>query len=126
MRGVQPQATRSAFGSSGKAKQASLHAKLVLVDGNWLGIGSMNLDLRSQLQNSEVAVLIRSRLLIRERVAPILNEGAWRLELTPEGKLLWHAPAGVEPAVRRGEPDASATLQFLLKLAAPFAPDEML
>ena len=129
MRALQPQSTRSAFGSSGKAKQASLHAKLVLVDGSWLGIGSMNLDLRSQLQNSEVAVLIRSRLLgmlIRERVAPILNEGAWRLELTPEGKLLWHAPAGVEPAVRRGEPDASATLQFLLKLAAPFAPDEML
>ncbi|MEZ7871671.1 MAG: phospholipase D family protein [Brachymonas denitrificans] len=129
MRALQPQSVRSALGSSGKARHASLHAKLVLMDDTWLGIGSMNLDLRSQLQNSEVAVLIRSRLLgrlIRERVTPIVREGAWRLELAPDGRLQWHAPAGVEPAVQHGEPDASATLQFLLKLAAPFTPDEML
>ena len=129
MRALQPQSARTAFGSSGKASRANLHAKLVLVDDVLLGIGSMNLDLRSQLQNSEVAVLIRSHLLgtlIREQVTPILQGGAWRLELRPEGDLLWHAPVGAEPPIQHGEPDASATLQFLLKLAAPFAPDEML
>lgn len=129
MRALQPQTARTVFGSAGKAPRANLHAKLVLVDGRWLGIGSMNLDLRSQLQNSEVAVLIRSRLLgvlIDKKVAPILRQGAWRLQLTPDGRVQWLAPVGVKPPAAVNEPDASATLQLLLRLAAPFAPDELL
>ena len=39
-------------GSSGDSK-AMLHSKLLILDGRLLVIGSMNLDLRSQLQNTE-------------------------------------------------------------------------
>ena len=40
----------SAGGSVGESR-ASLHAKAVVVDNRLLVVGSMNLDLRSQLQN---------------------------------------------------------------------------
>lgn len=125
----QPQVGRGAFGSSGRASLASLHAKVIVIDGRLVGIGSMNLDLRSQRQNSEVALLIRSRPLgraIAQTIEPTLRTGAWRLRLTPEGSHLWQAPPGADFGDSSGEPDASVGLQLLLHLIAPFAPDEML
>ena len=47
-------------GSSGGASRAMLHSKLLVIDGRLVVIGSMNLDMRSQLQNTEIAVLIAS------------------------------------------------------------------
>lgn len=109
------------------ASRASLHAKTLVFDESLLVVGSMNLDLRSQLQNSEVALLIRSASLAHqalEMATPVLQEGAYRLSLDG-GQLVWHAPDG---SLTRGpgEPDAGAGLQFMLKLIGPFAPDEML
>jgi putative cardiolipin synthase len=43
----------------------------VIIDNRLAVIGSMNLDLRSQLQNSEVALLIRSATLSREATRQI-------------------------------------------------------
>ena len=59
----------SAVGGSrgaGGSSRASLHAKMVVMDERILVVGSMNLDLRSKLQNSEVALIIRSRPLSQE------------------------------------------------------------
>jgi phosphatidylserine/phosphatidylglycerophosphate/cardiolipin synthase-like enzyme len=49
--------------------RASLHSKAVIIDGRLAVIGSMNLDLRSQLKNSEVALLIRSAALAQQATA---------------------------------------------------------
>jgi cardiolipin synthase C len=117
----------SAGGSSG-ASRASLHAKAVVVDNRLLVVGSMNLDLRSKLQNSEVAVVIRNRKLASEATAliePGLSQGAYRVELK-DGQLVWRAPAGSGLAGATSEPDASASLKLLVKIIGPFAPDEML
>ena len=109
------------------ASRASLHAKTLVFDESLLVVGSMNLDLRSQLQNSEVALLIRSASLARQALdmaAPVLQEDAYRVRLD-EGRLVWHAPDGSTTS-GPGEPDAGAGLQFMLQLVGPFAPDAML
>ena len=117
----------SAGGSMGESR-ASLHAKAVVVDNRLLVVGSMNLDLRSKLQNSEVAIAIRNRKLSSEATAliePALKNGAYRVELT-DGQLVWRAPQGSGLPDATSEPDASAGLKLLVKMISPFAPDEML
>jgi phosphatidylserine/phosphatidylglycerophosphate/cardiolipin synthase-like enzyme len=124
---------RGPFGSSGLGasgdSRASLHAKAVIMDDRLLVVGSMNLDLRSQLQNSEVALVIRSVSLARratQMIEPTLRQDAWRMELDPQGQLLWRAPPGAAEGDQRSEPGASLGLRLLLRLASPFAPDEVL
>ena len=120
---------RTVFGSGAGGSKASLHSKILIVDGRVIGIGSMNLDLRSKLQNTEVALVIRSAALSRQAAAELedaLDDSVWKLELTPEGRLLWRAPPGAAFEDAHGEPDASLGLRLLLKLLGPFAPDEML
>lgn len=121
----------SLAGSTGKStgsSRASLHAKVVVMDARLLVVGSMNLDLRSQLQNSEVAIVIRNRALSAQAtrmIEPALASGAYRVELV-NGKLLWRAPQGSTLKDSTTEPDASLGLKLILKLLGPLAPDEML
>nr|WP_145547484.1 phospholipase D family protein [Variovorax boronicumulans] len=127
-RGSESSAPREAgTGGSVGTSRASLHAKTLVLDHSLLVVGSMNLDLRSQLQNSEIALLIRSGTLARqaeEMAKPVLEQDAYRMGLE-DGQLVWHAPDG--PPIRtRFEPDAGLGMQWLLKLIGPLAPDEML
>jgi putative cardiolipin synthase len=115
-------------GNSLGASRASLHAKVVVIDSRLLVVGSMNLDLRSKLQNSEVAIAIRNRALSAEAtgmIEPSLAGGAYRVERV-NGALVWHAPQGSGLPDSNTEPDASLGLRLMLKLIGPFAPDEML
>jgi phosphatidylserine/phosphatidylglycerophosphate/cardiolipin synthase-like enzyme len=115
-------------GSSSGASRASLHTKAVVIDGRLLVVGSMNLDLRSKLQNSEVAVVIRNAKLSAEAtglIEPGLARGAYRVELE-SGQLVWRAPQGSGLKDTTTEPDASLGLRLMVNLIAPFAPDEML
>ena len=117
----------STGGSTGGSR-ASLHSKVVVMDDRLLVVGSMNLDLRSQLQNSEVAIVIRNRNISAEAtrlIEPTLASGAYRVELE-NGRLVWRAPQGSPLKDSMIEPDASWGLQLMLKLIGPFAPDEML
>ncbi|HEY0825017.1 MAG TPA: phospholipase D family protein, partial [Ramlibacter sp.] len=108
--------------------RASLHSKAVIIDTRLAAIGSMNLDLRSQLKNSEVALLIRSVALSQEATRQIentMNTAAYRLELR-NGKYYWRAPQGASFGDETREPGASTRLRILVRLLGPFAPDEML
>jgi phosphatidylserine/phosphatidylglycerophosphate/cardiolipin synthase-like enzyme len=119
---------RAPGGSKSGASRASLHTKAVILDQRLAVIGSMNLDLRSQIQNSEVALLIRSAAVSREaarQVEATIAQGAYRLELDKD-RLVWRAPPGAPFKDARSEPDASTKLRLLVRLIAPFAPDEML
>ncbi|MBC7380478.1 MAG: phospholipase D family protein [Burkholderiaceae bacterium] len=119
----------SASGGSIGNSRASLHAKAVVVDSQLIVIGSMNLDLRSQIQNTEVALVIRSASMSKEAIRQIestLRTDAYRVEQSPGGTLVWRAPAGAGFADTRHEPDASLKLRLLIQLISPFAPDEML
>ena len=80
----------------GNSSRASLHSKAVIIDKRLAVIGSMNLDLRSQLKNSEVALLIRSTAVSQEaqrQVEATLAQGAYRLDLDKD-QLVWRAPPG--------------------------------
>ena len=119
---------RAAGGSKSGVSKASLHSKVVIIDQRLAIIGSMNLDLRSQRKNSEVALLIRSGELSREaarQVDATMTQGAYRLELD-KGQVMWRAPAGAPFQDARNEPEASGSLKLLVRLIGPFAPEEML
>jgi cardiolipin synthase C len=108
--------------------RASLHSKAVVIDGRYTVIGSMNLDLRSQIQNSEVALLVRSGAFAQQATRLIegtMTEGAYRVE-NRNGKLHWRAPTGANFADSDSEPGASTKLKLLVKVIGPLAPDEML
>jgi putative cardiolipin synthase len=100
----------------------------VIIDQRLAVIGSMNLDLRSQRQNSEVALLIRSSAVARQAarlVAATVAQGAYRLELDG-GQLVWRAPPGAPFKDSHSEPEASTGLKLMVQMIGPFAPDEML
>jgi phosphatidylserine/phosphatidylglycerophosphate/cardiolipin synthase-like enzyme len=116
-------------GSKASTGRASLHSKAVIIDGRIAVIGSMNLDLRSQLKNSEVALVIRSAALSRQSILLVENsiaKGAYRLEADNNGALRWRAPRGAPFPDATSEPEASTRLKLLVNVLGPFAPDEML
>lgn len=120
--------TGGAGGSKGGSSRASLHSKAVVIDNRLLVVGSMNLDLRSQRKNSEVALVIRSAAmsqLAARQVEATFSQGAYRLEMDKD-RLVWRAPPGAPFKDAHSEPDASAKLRLLVRVIAPFAPDEML
>jgi phosphatidylserine/phosphatidylglycerophosphate/cardiolipin synthase-like enzyme len=105
-----------------------LHSKVLVMDGRLLVVGSMNLDLRSQLQNTEIALLIRSDTLSRVAAGQIeaaMRDAAWRVERGEDG-LVWRAPQNSGLKDSSTEPDASPGLRLLLRLIGPLAPDRLL
>ena len=116
-------------GSGAGASRAMLHSKLLVIDGGLVAVGSMNLDMRSQLHNTEIALLIASQALGRvatENIEAGLAESAWNVVLTDDNQLLWRAPQGSGLEDARSEPDASLPLRWMLKLLGPLAPDHLL
>lgn len=108
--------------------RAMLHSKVLVLDNRLLVVGSMNLDLRSQLQNTEIALLIRSDELSQLASAQIergLRERTWHVELE-NGSLIWHAPEGSGLKDTTTEPDTGAGLRLMLKLFGPLSPDQLL
>jgi putative cardiolipin synthase len=88
-RGAEVKDQHLAFGSA----NASLHAKTFVVDRERVFIGSLNLDPRSVVINTEIGVLVESPALA-EGVAERINElmlptWSYRLVRSPSGKLLW-------------------------------------
>ena len=125
---------RNALGLSGSGSSATgssramLHSKFLVMDGQLLAIGSMNLDLRSELQNTEIALLIRSRKLsaiAAKQIETGMRDLAWHVEKDAQG-LIWHAPQGSDLEDTRSEPDTSFMLRLLMNLLGPLAPDHLL
>jgi phosphatidylserine/phosphatidylglycerophosphate/cardiolipin synthase-like enzyme len=132
MRSALRSSTSGSSGGATGASRAMLHTKLLVIDGRLVVVGSMNLDMRSQLQNTEIALLIASRAFSGQATDSIeegLPESSWQVEIDPgdpQGRLVWRAPrdSGLEDVYT--EPDASLGLRLLLKLLGPLAPDSLL
>lgn len=117
----------SITGSQGGSR-AMLHSKMLVLDHKLTVIGSMNLDMRSQLQNTEIALLIASRQLAQaatDNIEASLYEAAWKVENTSQG-LVWRAPEGKDWGDATTEPDASVPLRLMIRLIGPLAPDHLL
>jgi len=97
----------SVVGSS----HASLHSKAILIDDRWVYVGSMNLDPRSAILNTEMGVLVDSPELARQLreqwdliTSPDLS---YRVMLEEDGELVWYDRAGGRERRSQHEPDAS-------------------
>lgn len=116
-------------GSAAGSSRAMLHSKLLVVDERLVAIGSMNLDMRSHRQNTEIALLIRSGTLGRgatAQIAQAMEDAAWRVERGERGRLVWRAPEGSDLEDSTTEPDASLPLRLLLRVLGPLAPEHLL
>jgi putative cardiolipin synthase len=99
----------------GFSSGASLHAKAVVIDRHVVLVGSMNLDPRSRLINTETGLLIESAV-VGERVGALFDaatalDQAFRLRLAtpgdPDSALLWDGREGEHLITLQREPLAS-------------------
>ncbi len=97
----------------------TLHSKVATVDRKQLFVGSFNLDPRSLYINTEMGMAVASEELAGDMAASILEslpETAYKLELSPKGKLQWLLrTAGIEEIITT-EPQTSLWRRFRTKL----------
>ncbi len=93
-----------------QAEFISLHAKAMVTDRNQVFIGSLNLDPRAVILNSENGVYIQSEALGSEIGAYFDRltspENAWRVSLDEKNKIRWDSSAGTvykQPARSTGQ-----------------------
>jgi putative cardiolipin synthase len=110
---------------------ARLHAKVAVIDQRLIFIGSMNMDPRSRLENTEMGLIIDSAafaqtlsMLFQQRV----TEDAFRLRLTPDGEHIeWletEADGGLK--VHRAEPGNTWWPRLQIWLLSPFVDASLL
>ena len=81
-----------------EARFAGLHTKALVVDREYVYIGSLNLDPRSIQLNTEMGMIVTSTGLAEE-VAAIAERdmapaNSWRVRLDDNGKLIWESAEG--------------------------------
>jgi cardiolipin synthase C len=128
---LSPERTRlnKRLGLFGKSR-GRLHAKTAIVDEQLVFLGSMNLDPRSETQNTEFALFIDSPELARElqRILRITKlQSAYRLRLSPEtGDLQWLTMDEDVEVVLNDEPESSLWMRFHNLFLAPLVPEQLL
>lgn len=114
------------FGSS----LGRLHAKTAIVDGRTVFVGSMNLDPRSETQNTELGIFVESAPLAKEltRVVSISRlQSAYRVRQRADGGgLEWLAFDEEGEMVLDQEPESSLWMRLHNLLVAPFVPEQLL
>ncbi|MDB6085375.1 MAG: cardiolipin synthetase [Gammaproteobacteria bacterium] len=108
---------------------ASLHAKALVIDQKTVFIGSMNMDARSARTNSELGLVIRSAEIARQ-VTSLLDDvsadGSYKLELDANERIVWSSGEPGSEKLWHTDPETTRSQRILLKLMAPFAPEELL
>jgi putative cardiolipin synthase len=112
-----------------KSSNASLHAKALVVDQNIVFIGSMNMDARSAHTNSELGLVMRSPEIARQ-VTSLLDDisadGSYTLRLERHDRIVWSSGEPGAETLWYTDPETTRAQRFLLRMLAPFAPEEML
>jgi cardiolipin synthase C len=113
-----------------RSSTASLHAKALVIDQKTVFIGSMNMDARSAYTNSELGLVIRSAEIARQ-VTSLLDDisadGSYRLQLIGHNdQIEWSSGEGALEKKWYIDPETTRPQRFWLKMAAPFAPEELL
>ena len=117
----------------GKVIGASIgrsHAKIVVMDGKTTFVGSMNMDLRSSRENTEMGMFVRSPELAQD-VTKVLGEirsnGTYHLRLTPDGEdLQWVARENGAEVVYDSEPEVGLGTRLEIFFLAPFISQSLL
>jgi len=81
-----------------EARFAGLHTKALVVDREYVYIGSLNLDPRSIQLNTEMGMIVTNPALAEEVVAiaerDMAPANSWQVRLDENGKLLWESAEG--------------------------------
>ncbi|MDB5999477.1 MAG: phospholipase D/Transphosphatidylase [Rhizobacter sp.] len=115
-----------AFGTS----HGSLHAKTVVIDRRRVFIGSMNLDPRSESQNTELGIFADSPELAAEvlRVVNISKlQSAYKVRVNPTGPgLQWLTMDDDGEVILDSEPESSTWLRLQNMFLGFFVPEQLL
>jgi putative cardiolipin synthase len=107
-----------------------LHAKMGFVDRQTFLVGSLNLDARSALINTEVGLLVRSPELTRQMLEFYRVDtqvGVYELQLRSDRQGIdWVARDGDREERLPGDPEASWWLKAKLRVMSMFVPEELL
>ncbi|WP_246068486.1 phospholipase D family protein [Microbulbifer harenosus] len=98
--------------------RATLHAKTFVVDDSLGFVGSINLDSRSLLQNTEIGLLMENESINQELSAFfedwVAGDSAWHLSLNAQGKIRWRARDGDGKAlVETKDPETTVWQRWL-------------
>ena len=108
----------SGYGLSGSSK-TSLHSKAFIFDREHIFIGSLNLDPRSVVENTEIGVVLtapREAARVAGEVDKALHRVAYRLSLESDEQgreqILWHDEDPETRSVYRADPHSSIWQRF--------------
>lgn len=101
--------------AKGRSSGVSLHAKAIVVDGRWVFIGSMNMDQRSKLLNTEMGIIVDCPQLAMAVThffdTATLPANAYHVVLvasgSPKGSLRWQASDAGKELIYRHDPDVT-------------------
>ena len=106
-----------------------LHTKLFLVDRRYVIIGSLNLDPRSQLLNTELMIVLDSPELAEDIIARVkvsVEERFWKLELSENERIRWTDPRSSIDETVAIEPGTGWLLRQKLRLLSLIPIEEQL
>lgn len=93
----------------------TLHTKAILVDRQWLFVGSLNVDPRSIEINTEMGLIAHAPELTRDladAAQQSLRGAAYVVELKPDGSLQWRAKTEEGEVIASKEPESSWWRRF--------------
>ena len=101
----------------GEDGRAGLHTKSMVFDERVSIIGSYNMDPRSRVWNSEIALVVDdagfAAEVLEEMARDFTPDAAWRLSLDDNGKLLWSGEVEGAPAQFSKDPGTSWWTRFV-------------
>lgn len=119
---LDPGVKRHLTGSKGASK-SSLHAKAFVIDRKTIFIGSLNMDPRSLIQNTEVGVVFDSEKVgttLADWFDDNIDRLAFRLELVEyhggNEEIVWHGTRDGQPVTYTSEPYAGPLWRFIINI----------
>ena len=101
----------------GEDAHAGLHTKAMVIDDRVAVIGSYNMDPRSRVWNSEIALIVRdpdfAHQVLQEMERDFAPEASWRLSLDDTGALVWAGQSEDELVQLTKDPGSSWWDRFL-------------
>jgi putative cardiolipin synthase len=125
-KGIELYELRPNIDSTDPTTTLTLHSKIAIVDQSRVFVGSFNLDPRSLYLNTEMGLVVESPGLSGTMSAGIrssLAEIAYRMKLSPKGRLQWLLRAATGDEVITTEPQTTWWRRFRTRLMS-FLPIE--
>ncbi|MEO8037818.1 MAG: phospholipase D family protein [Betaproteobacteria bacterium] len=116
------------------SSSASLHTKAFVVDGEQVFVGSMNLDPRSALLNTELGLLVDSPEIARQLLGVValqlMPRNSFRVELEPKDgpvqHLVWVGEENGAPVRLTAEPNTNWWRRTSMTILSWFIPESIL